>query len=223
MIPLPERQNLDCEQWHQSTEQSEYKLRVASPGIIQAFNATAQTVTVQIAIREKVTLKDGVISWETIPTLLDCAISIPQNQNYAFTLPIISGDECLVVFTDCCYDAWWQSGGVQNQIFRRRHDLSDGIAIIGIKSQPNVIPNYSTDSMQMRNMAGTSFLEIKGDTINIVSGTAINLTAPSINTEGSSGVVINSNGDSVTIDGKVFLAHEHTGVQSGGSDTGGVV
>lgn len=50
----------------------------------------------------------------------------------------------------------------------------------------------------------------------------IKLTANSITLAfATHSIIINSSG--VTIDGKVFLSHEHSGVQSGGSNTGGVV
>ena len=67
-------------------------------------------------------------------------------------------------------DSWIQSsvhswqrypqGGVQNQVECRRHDLSDGFAIIGVWSQPRVIPGYSTGSAQLRNDAGSAYVKI---------------------------------------------------------------
>lgn len=71
-------------------------------------------------------------------------------------------------------------GGVQNQVECRRHDLSDGFAIIGVWSQPRVIPGYSTGSAQLRNDAGSAYVELAGDTINIVGGT-VNIKAGRVN------------------------------------------
>lgn len=62
---------------------------------------------------------------------------MPRGGGFALTFPVAAGDECLVVFADACIDSWWQSGGVQNQAEKRRHDLSDGIVIPGLWSQPN--------------------------------------------------------------------------------------
>src|SRR6185312_1665685 len=57
---------------------------------------------------------------------------------------------------------------------------------------------------------------------NIGGNCKINLTSTSITLScGGHSVVIGASG--VTIDGKQFLTHEHSGVQSGGSNTGGVV
>ena len=54
-------------------------------------------------------------------------------------MPIKPGDECLLVFCDTAIDGWWQSGGVQGQIDSRRHDLSDGICLLGTWSKPRRI------------------------------------------------------------------------------------
>ncbi len=176
---IPERTKAQNEQWRKAQDQGAFDLRVAVPGIIQSFDASKQTVVVQAAIRERINL-NGVISWETMPLLVDVPIFMPRAGGYALTLPVQAGDECLVVFGDACIDAWWQSGGVQNQIDRRRHDLSDGFAIVGIWSQPKVISDYSTNSAQLRNEAGSAYVEIKGDVINLVSPSSINGTAPNI-------------------------------------------
>lgn len=158
----------------------ENNLRVACPGIVRSFDATEQTVTVQIAIREKRLMSDGTEQWVEIPQLVDVPIVFPRAGGYAVTFPIKEGDECLVIFGDMCIDAWWQSGGVQNQIDCRRHDLSDGFAVFAPWSQPRVLSNYSTDSVQLRNEDGSAYVEISGSTINIRGGT-VNIDGGTVN------------------------------------------
>lgn len=58
------------------------KTRVCMPGIIQSFDAAAQTVTVQPALREKM-LADGDESWIDIPLLVDVPIVVPRAGGYA--------------------------------------------------------------------------------------------------------------------------------------------
>jgi len=144
-------------------------LRVSAPGIIQSFDANTQTCTVQLALREEVTKEDYTKEWMNLPLLLDVPIVIPSAGGYSLTLPIKKGDECLVIFSDCCIDAWFSNGGIQNQIEKRRHDLSDAICIPGLYSQPNVIPNYSTTSTELRNISGTSKISLSENQINITS------------------------------------------------------
>lgn len=179
MINLNERAPNEERQGRLNERAAAIKTRVAIPGIIQSFDASAQTVTVQPAIREKIN-NDGTETWTEIPLLVDVPIVIPRAGGYALTLPVKQGDECLVVFGDMCMDGWWQSGGIQNQVECRRHDLSDGFAIVGIWSQPKVLPGYSTSTAQLRNEAGSAYVEIAGGTINIV-GDVINLKAGRVN------------------------------------------
>jgi hypothetical protein len=145
-------------------------MRVSIPGIIQSFDPVAQTVVVQPAIQERVTNPDLTQNWATLPLLLDVPIVLPRAGGFAITMPITAGDECLVIFSDMCIDAWFSNSGVQNQIERRRHDLSDAFAIIGIWSQPNVLSSYSTTSMQMRNVSGSSYISIANDGTVTVKG-----------------------------------------------------
>lgn len=149
-------------------------LRVACPGIIQSFDSKTQTVTVQLALREELTMQNFTKEWVEIPLLLDVPIIIPRAGNYCITMPINNGDECLVIFADMCIDAWFSYGGIQNQLEKRRHDLSDAFAILGVWSQPRKIKNYSIDSCQVRNDEGTSYVEIKDSHISLKAD-AINL------------------------------------------------
>ena len=226
MYTIPERLKTENELYRKMLDEQITGLRVASPGIIQSFNPETQTATVQLAIREKVNI-NGNLTWEEIPELPDVPVVVLGGGGYSATFPIAKNDECLVVFGDSCMDAWWQSGGVQNQVDKRRHDLSDGYAIVGLRSQPRVLSGYSNNSVQLRNDAGTAHVEISGSDINLVGANI------SINASGSFNVNANSysvtaqtstidgNG-TTTIDGKAFLPHTHGGVQSGGSNTGGV-
>jgi len=170
--------------------------RVAAPGIIQSVDYDRQTCTVQLAIREQLN-NEGTLEWVEIPTLPDVPFFVYSGGGYCLTLPISPGDDCLVIFGDNCMDAWWQSGGVQNQAEYRRHDLSDGFAVVGFRSQPQKIGGFSADSAMLRNAAGSAYIEISGDTIHIKSS-------------------------GTTIDGVSFMGHTHGGVSSGGSSTSGV-
>lgn len=207
-------------------ENAAYDLRVASPGIIKSFNPATQTATVQLAIREKINI-DGNISHEEIPALLDVPIFMPRAGGYCLTLPVNAGDECLVIFGDNCMDAWWQSGGVQNQLEKRRHDLSDGYALVGIWSQPRVVSGYSQNSAQLRTDGGSAYIELAGNNINLV-GANVTVNASgnfNVNADSYSVTAKHSNingGGTTVIDGKTFLSHQHSGVQTGGGSTGGV-
>lgn len=169
-------------------------IRVAVPGIIREWDSATQTVKVQPAIREKISTGGEAREME-IPMLVDVPVVMPIAGGYCFVAAPKDGDECLVVFADMCIDAWWQSGGVQSQADKRRHDLSDGFAILGCWSQIRK-PSIPTDGCCMQNIDGTAGISIKGDVVNIFG--------------------------SVTINGSSYASHTHSGVESGSGSTGGV-
>lgn len=152
------------------------QIRVAIPGVIQSFNAEEQTAKIQPTLREEIILPDYSKQIVQLPLLLDVPVCIPRAGGYSITFPVKQGDECLVIFSDMCIDAWWSYGSIQNQIEKRRHDLSDAFAILAPTSQPKRLTNYSTDSIQIRKDDGSSYIELKNNEINLVGSVKINGT-----------------------------------------------
>lgn len=208
MLHMPERMQDVVEYQRRVKSSLGIDLRVAMPGIIQSVDYNQQTCTVQPAIREQLNY-NGNLQWVNIPLLPDVPFFVYSGGGYCLTLPVSVGDDCLVIFGDSCIDAWWQSGGVQNQVDHRRHDLSDGFAIVGFRSQPQRVSGFSSGAAQLRNADGSACIEIAGSTINIkCSALTIN---GQTTIEGGT-----------TIDGVSFLGHTHNGVETGGGNTGGV-
>jgi hypothetical protein len=160
------------------------ELWTSLPGIIVSFNADAQTVEVQPAIKGLLRGPTGVETWVNLPVLPDVPVVFPSGGGFTLTFPIKAGDECLVVFSARCIDAWWQSGGTQQQIEQRLQDLSDGFCIPGPRSQPRKLAGLSTSDVQLRTDDGAAFVAIKpsGD-IQVTSPTKITLTAPDVTVE----------------------------------------
>ena len=170
-------------------------IRVAIPGIVEAWDAEQQTVTVQPAIREKISF-GGTGQEMNIPLLVDVPVVMPRAGGYSLVFAPKKGDECLIVFGDMCMDAWWQSGGIQSQADSRRHDLSDGFAILGCWSQPNK-PSIPAEGCRLQNDDGSAGISIVGDVVNVFGGT-------------------------VNINGASYEQHAHN-APSGGGRTGGVI
>ena len=152
-----ERQADSSEDIRGAIEAAAFDLHVAMPGIVQSFDPAAKTVTVQPAIRAAV---GG--EFADLPLLEDVPVQFPSGGGFTLTFPIKVGDHCLVVFGDSCMDAWWQNGQIQNPIEFRQHDLSDAFAIFAPLNQTHEVPGISTNSVQLRNDSGASFLEIDG-------------------------------------------------------------
>lgn len=132
----------------------------AMPGIVQSVSLSTMTCEVQPAIQGRIENENGSIEIKALPLLLDVPIVFPSAGGFNLTFPIAADDEVLVVIASRCIDAWWQLGGVQRPMELRMHDLSDGFAIPGPKSQPNVISGISSSKVQLRNDAGTVYFGV---------------------------------------------------------------
>lgn len=218
---------IDEEFWQRQCE-----LRVAVPAVVTEFDDVHQTVTVQATVQEMF-LRNGVPTPVSIPALPNVPVMAYRAGGFVMTFPISVGDECLVVFADMSIDAWWQSGGTQNkQIKRHRHDLSDGFAVFGIWNQKRLVTDWSNTAVQIRDDAGDTIIELGENEVKV--------TATNITMTGATKIVgtlevtqavtcdetLAVDGGSTltgTVGGTGFRAHEHTGVTTGGGDTGGVV
>lgn len=248
-LNLAQRLGLNADQFRKIIYQALCDARFAIPCIVQSFDPVKQTITALPAICDKMNVPtNGVPVATDVPVMqpfTDLPICIPRAGNVAITLPVQAGDECLVIFSDMCINSWWQNGGANNaQEFKRRHDLSDGIAILGPWSQPNVLQNYNTQAVEMRTEDGTVKLALGPNgiaitcpneqiTINaanaeiIVQAETIQLIATNpveiVGSMSITGSLTVGNGiTSTTIDGKTFLSHTHTGVSTGSSNSGPV-
>lgn len=139
-------------------------LRVAMPGIIQSFDPDAVTCTVLPAIYGQRLRDDGTLVSEELPIIPDVPVVFPRGGGCTLTFPVKTGDECLLVFSDRCIDFWWQSGGVQEPVDPRQHDLSDAFAIVGPQSQAQKISGISTTAAQFRSDDGSTYFEINPTT-----------------------------------------------------------
>lgn len=181
------------------------------PGVIQSYDPEKRTCVVQPALKALVEDVNGVKTWVNLPLLVDCPVQFPGGGGVTLSFPIAAGDECLVIFSARCIDAWWQLGGVQVQAELRMHDLSDGMVIPGFSSVPNVEPSLSTTKAQLRNKAGTTYVEVDPNgEVTVKATVKVTLQAPAID-------LVSSN---VTINGRDFMGHQHI---TGSSNTGGVV
>lgn len=183
-----------------ATKANQAQIWTALPGIIQSFNAGAMTAEVQPALQGVLSdPKSGASSSVNMPLLVDCPVVFPSGGGITLTLPIKASDECLVIFASRCIDAWWQNGGIQPPMVYRMHDLSDGFALPGIRSQPRALSGMSGSTAQLRSDDGSTLIELDP------TAKKINLVAPG-------GIYLN---------GIHFDTHHHGNVQSGSSNTGG--
>jgi archaellum component FlaG (FlaF/FlaG flagellin family) len=184
----------------------------ALPGQIISFDPGKMTCKVQPTVTAKVTDSEGVAANTKLPVLVDVPVIFPSAGGFSLTFPVQAGDECLVMFASRCIDAWWQLGGVRDQVEPRMHDLSDGFAIVGPKSLPNVVQNLSATDVQLRSNAGNTRISLNNDDVTVEAARDVVVNAQrNVTIQTAQDCQITAT--NVTITGNLTLsgAFDHTG------------
>ena len=163
-----------------ATEDLSYSLSCHRIGIIESFNATEQTATVRMVDKGVIQYDDGEQLLD-YALLVDCPVIVYKGANGGLTIPINTGDSCLVCFNDRDVDSWLIDGLVQRPNTLRNHDLSDAIIVVGIRNQINKITNYNNEATELNYI----------DNIISIDNAKINL--------------INTSGASIVLDDKLEL------------------
>jgi hypothetical protein len=189
-------------------------LWTALPAIIESYDPDKLTVTCQVSTKVSLRQSNGVFIWVDVPLLVDVPVVFPSGGGFLVTWPLDQGDEVLVVFASRCIDGWWAHGGVQLPSELRFNDLSDGFALPGPRSVPRLVSNVSTTSIQIRNEAGTAFIELAaGGVVNIKAPGGVNILEGALNVDHE--VTAQVLGVPIPLS-----THLHGGVTVGGADTG---
>ena len=139
-----------------------FNLRCCIPGVIQQYDPKTNTASIQPAIREEIVNEDNTVQYMNLPILVNVPIIFPSCSIGSIKMLLKQGDECLVLFSDLSIDNFWKYANVQNPIEVRRHDLSDGIAIPCVLSQPNT-KQFNGTGMEIT--SGNSMISITKDEI----------------------------------------------------------
>jgi hypothetical protein len=225
-------------------ESMQARIWTGIPGVVKQFPAASglagMIVDIQPTVNGILRKLDGTFSPLQMPVLLDCPVMWQGGGGVTATFPIKAGDECLVVFSSRCIDAWWKAGfqaaigGNANPAMNppdlRMHSLSDGFAFVGVRSLPR---SYTVDLANACLITddGQAYFKLNPTThaVNILANGGVTINASAgINLNG---VTIDSSGNvgspatvTATTDvvggGKHLLTHVHSGVSTGSGDSG---
>jgi hypothetical protein len=140
-------------------------------GQIQTFDPSKKTAQVQILFKRVVPNADTADGSQIIdyPVLVDCPVFTLQGGGAALQMPIAAGDQCILLFADRNIDAWFKSGQAAAPFNARCHDMSDGIAIVGLNSLVSNLATYPADTLRL-SYAGAK-LELSGGLVGISNAT----------------------------------------------------
>jgi hypothetical protein len=186
----------------------------ALPAIVDSVDFTNQTITAKPVTIMKYTNDSGVVSDFQLPILQDVPFQCYKGGGYSITVPVKEGDECLIIFTDVDFSAWFQNGGFQYAEHSFIHSYTNAMAIIGFSSEVNAIPDYNPNAVEIRNTDASEKISLSEGNITLKSDT-ITLDG-NVTTTGTSDLQ-----GTTTIEQKAFLSHVHSNGNEG-ANTGGV-
>ncbi|MBG5895207.1 Gp138 family membrane-puncturing spike protein, partial [Providencia stuartii] len=146
---------------NQYAQNQRYDIHTALPGKLLSCNGHSATVELMIS---HVTKEGKVIA---LPPLVDVPVGFYRGGGFCVTVPVREGDEGLVIFAERCIDGWYVSGKQSQPLDHRFHDLSDAFFLPQGSSQPNKIPNYSSDSLSLQTDDGSTFIRMQSGKIMI--------------------------------------------------------
>lgn len=127
------------------------------PGIINSFDSSNQTCSVQPAIKTP----DAAGKLVNLPVLTDIPVIYPCAGDYCITFPLKPGDEVLI---NVCYSSienWLSDGGIVDPQDYRHFDLSDAVVIPGLNSDSNAISSFSSTDLEIRSRDGSAYISLK--------------------------------------------------------------
>lgn len=129
-------------------------LHTALPGTIQSFNSAEQTATVLLDID-----REGGVPY---PELSRVPVVFPKGGGYILTFPVEPGDSCLVQFIERDMGPWQVGEGREPQD-ARKHSLSDAVCLVGLRSIPAAVAEYSSTGAALGTENGVSRVHIEAD------------------------------------------------------------
>lgn len=102
---------------------------------IEKYDPSAQTVEASIVMKA-VKNGDEIVEY---PLLIDVPVFVLQGGGAYLDMPISPGDFCIILFNDRDIDTWWLSGNVKQPATKRKHNIADGLAIVGINPATNTL------------------------------------------------------------------------------------
>ena len=203
-------------------EQYAMQLRTVMLAECISFDATKNCVTVQPLMQTKI---DGVL--QNMPPIADVPVAFYQAGGFVITHSPAKGDVCELHIVDRNIAGWKINGGITDPASSQHHNMNDAVAYFGLNSFNKAIASVK-GGMDIRSRDGNVSLNVNLSSITKKVGASeeiLSASSYSLKVGGATVMTASSGGVSfgvpVSIQGINFGTHRHSGVQSGGSNSGG--
>lgn len=161
-------------------------IRVCLPARVESYDHTTQRAEVTPLLRRR--YADGVV--EPMPVIAGVPVVWPRSGGASLTMPIKRGDGVMLIFSDRSLDSWLVQGGEVTPDDRRKHHLSDAIAIPGLYSFADPSPQDNNEDVLLQYAGSSVRLAGTGDVTVISAGNKIINVDGNVTVTASGSVII---------------------------------
>jgi hypothetical protein len=126
------------------------------PGRIESYDAATQRASVQVELRQARYEPDGARVADRQPVIPDVPVLMSGAGEFRTTYPLQRGDQVWLEFSEGALTLWKPRGGDVDPVDDRRMDLSDAVAVVGLRSANNALKNCPTDRMSIGHDTGAT-------------------------------------------------------------------
>lgn len=114
---------------------------------VEAYDPATQRAEVRINHKQLLSENPDVL--RDYPIVVDCPVYVPGGGGGYISHPIQKGDTGIILFNDRDIERYLQTGGADKPNTFRKHDLSDGLVIVGFRHNQNTLSGISNDQIQV--------------------------------------------------------------------------
>jgi hypothetical protein len=137
----------------------------------------------------------------TVPVISNVPVVFPAGGGWSLTFDLSPGDIVHLAFAERSLDRWLEapSGQAVDPVSARRFDLSDAVAIPGLRPRSAPLAGAGRPGMRLGKDDGSAEVQINAD------GSVL-IKSPRVLLAGEAGLPVSRQGDTVQITDPVFLA-----------------
>lgn len=124
------------------------RVHVALPARVVSYDQAKQTANVQPILRGRFRAEDGTVTSYQLPQIVNVPVAFPQGGGFSITWPLAQGDVVQLVINERSLDEWKGANGADvAPADPRRFDLTDAVAVAGVRSPSGALLEVATGKM----------------------------------------------------------------------------
>ena len=178
-------------------------VRTCYPAEIISFDPDTQTASVKLAMERYHSNMNYYYKKVEREIIEDVPVHFMQCKNFALTMPIEVGDDCLVWFAYRGFDHWLYDGlmeagtdsrGFPKPQLMRVNDISDAFVTVGFNPVVKAIKSFNMNALELRSKSGSQKVALNnGGSIDVHNpASAVNVNCTTFTVNATSKVVLNT-------------------------------